>query len=76
MSGWDVECRPGPGAVTDGLDVLGLAEIAALLGVQRGTVDRWRVRGNLPEPDGTVGGRPAWRTATITAWAQATGRQP
>jgi predicted DNA-binding transcriptional regulator AlpA len=56
------------------LGVLGLAEIADLLGVSRQTVDQWRTRGRLPEPDGTVGGRPAWRTETITAWAAQTGR--
>jgi predicted DNA-binding transcriptional regulator AlpA len=56
------------------LDVIGLAEIAELLDVSRQTVDQWRTRGRLPEPDGTVGGRPAWRTETITAWAAQTGR--
>lgn len=53
---------------------VGSVEIAALLGVQRATVDQWRQRNLLPEPDWTVGGRPAWRTGTIVAWAKETGR--
>lgn len=53
---------------------LGLAEIAALLGRARVTVDGWRSQGILPPPDGTVGGRPAWWPETITEWAKETGR--
>lgn len=53
---------------------LGIPEIAERLGVQRETVDQWRARGILPDPDWTVGGRPAWRWSTIRRWARETGR--
>lgn len=53
---------------------VGLHEIAALLKVERGTVDQWRVRKLLPAPDFEVGGRPAWRTGTILDWAHRTKR--
>ncbi len=53
---------------------LGLAEIAERLGVKRGTADVWRHRGLLPEPEATIGGRPAWRWSTVETWARTTGR--
>ena len=53
---------------------VGMVEIAQRLGVQRATVDRWGQRGLLPDPDWTVGGRPAWNWATIVRWAVDTGR--
>lgn len=56
------------------VDPVGLVEIADRLGVPRRNVDRWRERGVLPDPDWTVGGRPAWDWSTIEDWARATGR--
>jgi hypothetical protein len=57
--------------------VVGLAEIAERLKVQRPTADQWRARGVLPDPlPGTVGGRPAWRWKAIADWARQTGRMP
>lgn len=53
---------------------IGAVEVAALLGVQRATVDQWGQRNLLPKRDWTVGGRPAWRTDTILTWAKETGR--
>ena len=54
---------------------VGVAEIADRLGVTRAAVDKWRVRDvGFPAPAWTVGGRPAWDWADITAWAHATGR--
>jgi len=54
---------------------VGQTEIAERLGVSPGTVQKWRTRGLLPEPEWTVGGRPAWAWATIEAWARMTGRR-
>jgi hypothetical protein len=53
---------------------LGEREIADLLGVKRETVVRWKMRGLLPEPAGTVSGNPWWSDDTILAWAKETGR--
>lgn len=53
---------------------VGIPEIAAKLGVRRPTVDQWIQRNLLPEPDWTVGGRPAWNWPTIRRWAEETGR--
>jgi predicted DNA-binding transcriptional regulator AlpA len=64
------ECPMGP----DPSDPVGTVEIAQRLGVKRATVDQWRQRKLMPEPDWTVGGRPAWRLGTILAWARETGR--
>lgn len=57
--------------------LLGLREIATLLGVKYGTVRQWKWRAGtgLPEPDATVGGSPAWHRSRIVTWAENTGRQ-
>ncbi|MFC7331400.1 helix-turn-helix transcriptional regulator [Marinactinospora rubrisoli] len=43
-------------------------DIAGLIGVKLETVHRYRVRGDLPEPDGRMGNSPVWRKETIDAW--------
>lgn len=53
---------------------VGIVEIADRLSVQRATVDQWLQRDLLPEPDWTVGGRPAWNWSTIHRWAAQTKR--
>lgn len=53
---------------------MGLVEIADRLGVRRNTVDAWRLRGVMPKPKWTVGGRPAWDWPVIERWALDTGR--
>lgn len=55
-------------------DPVGIREIAERLGVQRRTIDQWRIRGRMPAPDWMVGGRPAWAWETIRSWAATTGR--
>ena len=56
-------------------DPVGAVEIAARLGVKRGTVDAWRARGlGFPEPRWLVGGRPAWNWDDVEAWHAARGR--
>lgn len=58
-------------------DVVGIPEIADKLNVKRATVDVWRQRDNgFPAPTLTVGGRPAWKWATVASWAHHTGRLP
>lgn len=53
---------------------VGIQEIAERLGVKRATVDQWKLRGLLPPPRWTVGGRPAWAWLDIEDWAEQTGR--
>lgn len=55
---------------------VGAVEIARMLKVERQTVDAWRHRDILPDPDWTVGGRPAWDERTIVGWARRTDRWP
>lgn len=56
-------------------DPVGAKEIADRLAVKRGTVDMWRHRELFPDPDYTVGGRPAWEWSAVEAWADETGRR-
>jgi len=46
-------------------DLVGLTQIAERLGVPRNTVDSWRARGKLPEPDLMIGIHPYWDWETI-----------
>lgn len=58
--------------------LLGVPEIADLLGVKRRTVHKWLegAKGRRPFPahDVIVGGLRAWRRSTVTRWAEQTGR--
>lgn len=54
--------------------VLGVAEIAELLGVKAGTVHQWKKRDLLPPADMTVGGVAAYYEGSIVEWARCTGR--
>jgi hypothetical protein len=67
----------------DRLDLVGIPEIAARLGVPRRTVITWRYRHkNPPAPPWQpfpaqfmiVSGRPVWRWEDVEAWAKETGR--
>ena len=57
------------------LDIVGPAEIAAMLRVHKVTVDRWRRDGVMPPPEAHLRRGPVWRRATITEWAELTGRE-
>lgn len=60
-----------------GREPVGVKEIAADLGVDRDTVNKWRNRDlGFPEPQWETGGRPAWRRSVVHAWGAATGRLP
>ena len=52
------------------------ADVAAYRGVQVGTISAYRQRGQMPGPDGWIGGRPAWRPDTITTWKPGRARGP
>ncbi len=43
-------------------------DLATRLGVKRESIYRMRTRGDLPDPDDTIGRTPVWKTDTITAW--------
>jgi hypothetical protein len=49
-------------------NLLGSAGVAKELGVLPGTVYAWKQRGDLPEPDAIISGRPAWELRTIKRW--------
>lgn len=54
---------------------LGFLEIAALLGVKSNTVNMWRWKKLMPEPDHvSVNGHAAYDPETILRWAAETGR--
>jgi hypothetical protein len=54
--------------MTRPLDIVGLAELATILAVPRGTARQWYHRGQLPEPDARLACGPVWRTSTIEGW--------
>lgn len=65
MSAW----RRATGAPHPKSDLLDTAGVAAMLGVARETVSRYRYRDpTFPLPDVVLSGRPGWREATIRAW--------
>ncbi len=48
--------------------------IAVRLGVTRETVQKWRTREVLPDPDYPQLANPLWDWETIRTWAESTGR--
>ena len=68
--------RSDTGAGGSTTDLLGLRDIARLLGVAQGTPQRWRTRGLLPDPEAVVAGRPVWRRGAILAWHEARDARP
>lgn len=61
---------------TEGCDLVGTEEIAAMLQVERRTVNVWKQRERLPEPYAVISGTPIWLRDDIVAWAEETGRLP
>lgn len=55
--------------------LVGMGEVAAMLGVQRRTVHQWRFRGVLPVADFELDTGPVWERATILRWAKRTKRR-
>lgn len=56
--------------------LLGLSEVADLLGASRQVVSNWRQRrqGGFPEPIADLKSGPIWRRADIATWASANGK--
>ena len=52
-------------ASTDYLDMQGAAD---LLGVKYETVQMYRHRGRIPEPDAVFGRAPVWKRRTLERW--------
>lgn len=55
-------------------DLTDLTTIAERLGVPKDTVNKWRHRQLLPEPDYDLSVGPVWEWETIREWAEKTGR--
>jgi predicted DNA-binding transcriptional regulator AlpA len=43
-------------------------DVASYLGLRVATISSYRNRGQMPEPDLTIGRTPAWRPQTIIEW--------
>ena len=54
------------------LDLVGVPEIAEMLGVSRPSVWRYVRRDDFPEPDAQVSGKRLWKRATVERWAKKT----
>jgi excisionase family DNA binding protein len=60
-----MDTSPDP---VDSLDLVGPAELAALLKVTRNTVRRMVLAGTLPPPRLLGGRRPRWRRVELESW--------
>ena len=58
------------------IELVGVAEISELLGVEPATVTKWAQRGILPEPDLVLSIGKIWIVETVIEWARETGRAP
>jgi uncharacterized protein involved in tolerance to divalent cations len=47
------------------------SDVARYIGVQIGTISAYRIRGQMPEPDETVGRTHLWKPTRIIAWHEA-----
>lgn len=56
------------------MEVLGLAEVAEMLGVTKQNVANWRNRrDDFPQPIATLKSGPVWQTTAILSWAETEG---
>jgi predicted DNA-binding transcriptional regulator AlpA len=53
-------------------DLVGLAEVAALCNVTKGTALRYSKRADFPTPIGRVAAGPIWRSVDVEEWAKTT----
>jgi len=60
--------------MTERHDLVGSREIAGRLGVSIRTVQTWRMRHVMPEPEYVVSGVPVWNWETIRQWSEHRGR--
>jgi predicted DNA-binding transcriptional regulator AlpA len=59
-----------------GVEVLGVTEVAELLGISRQRVDKLsHTDPDFPEPMTTLGRGRLWEKAVVEEWARATGRE-
>jgi prophage regulatory protein len=54
--------------MSERLQVVGLAEVAALLGVSKRTATRYTAREDFPEPAAVLAMGPIWCRAEVEAW--------
>lgn len=54
------------------LDLVGVPEIAEMLGVSRPSVWRYVRRDDFPDPDAQVRGKRLWKRASVERWAKRT----
>ncbi len=54
--------------------LVGLAEIAAMLGVSRGRADQLVRQAGFPAPDAVLTAGRIWKREDVEAWARETGR--
>jgi predicted DNA-binding transcriptional regulator AlpA len=54
------------------LDLVGVPEIAEMLGASRPSVWRYVRRADFPEPDAQVSGKRLWRRTAVARWAKKT----
>lgn len=55
--------------------IIGLPDMADMFGLDRPSVQNWRVRDLLPEPLRVIGKSPIWEYWQIEEWANSTGRE-
>ena len=49
-------------------DWLTISEIAEVTGLKVDTINKYRSRNTLPDPDSVVGRTPIWKRETIDSW--------